>query len=199
MPRNTTGGSGHKKGKRGNGFRGMKATAAALDMLELIVTREKKGTLKPEERSALLELQVGRITKRLGNGWMDVYCQDGVERRSHIRGLLRRKKGGAFMEVGSIVVVALEEPLDELDSSDDEGFAPLASGASTKGYIVGLFDERAVGLLQKTRINPRVFASTVDEGEEADYFDRSEVAPEELSSKQRKAKRMDDEVDVDRI
>jgi len=205
MPKNMTGGSGHKKGKRGMGFRGRKAAAAAFDMLELLIAREKGGlaALKPEEHAALAVLQVGRITKRLGSGWMDVYCQDGHERRCHIRGVLRSKKGGAYMEVDSIVVVALEEPVDDLESSDDEGFiggGAAAADAAIKGYIVGVFDAAAVGKLQKTRINRRIFSLPAGAGAEVeDFFDRSEEPAADEGKKGRKKRGDDDEVDIDAI
>jgi len=184
MPKNMTGGSGHKKGKSGLGFRGRKAKEAAFDMLDLLIAREKGGVagLTKTEHEALSVLQVGRITRRLGNGWMDVYCQDGHERRCHIRGLLRSKKAGSFMEVDSIVVVTLEKPVDDLDASDDEGYIGGTANrkdAGIKGYIVGLFDDVSISKLQKTRINRRIFNLAAGAGEEMeDLFDRSEAVKE---------------------
>lgn len=188
-----TGGSGHKKRKGGISFRARKSKEAAFDMLELLIAREKGGLagLTKEEHEGLSLLQVGRITRRLGNGWMDVYCQDGHERRCHIRGLLRSKKAGTYMEVESIVVVALEKPVDDLDSSDDDGFIGGCANrkdADIKGYIVGLFDGPAVSKLQKTRINRRIFnLSAGADGEMEDLFDRSEEQKADV----------DEEVDID--
>ena len=200
MPRNMTGGSGHKRAKRGEKSGGLKAKAAALELLDVLIEREQLGLEKlaltkggNEKIEALKVLQVGRIVKRLGNGWMDVFCQDNKERRCLIRGLLRSKKSGAFMEIDSFVVVALEKPLDDLDDSDDEGnYAGGGAGGSSKGYIVGLFDEHAIGRLQKTTINKRLFQTAMGGGVVMeDIFDRSteeSAAVEEESAAGARAK-----------
>ena len=184
MKRNNQGGKAFKSQKKGGeSFRTKAAREAAGEMLELIVTREKKGlqALNEEEMRALLELQVGRITRKFGNGRFEVYCQDGKVRNCALRGLLKRK-GHCYVDLESLVVVTLSEPLETIDSSDDEGHfggGKAAEGAayrsqSEQGFIVGIFDARADALLRKTGINPRLF-KTVDAygNEEEDLFDRS--------------------------
>ena len=162
MPRNMTGGSSHKKQKKGAaGWRGAKAVSAADDMLSLILGRED-GSNSGQQEMELLVLQVGRIVKRMGE-WMDVYCEDGFERRCLIRGVLRAKKGGSFMDVGSIVVVALDRPEEDPEKPK-----------ITKGYIVGIFDGHLIGKLQLTNVNRRLFDMAAGGDALAeDYFDRS--------------------------
>jgi translation initiation factor IF-1 len=188
--RNTQGGKTFKSQKKGGeNFRTKAAREAAFDMLELILIREKKGiqALTYEEKTALLELQVGRITRKFGNGRFEVYCQDGKVRNCALRGLLKRKSA-CFVDLDSIVVITLSESLDELESSDDEGYfggGKIALGAelrsqSEQGYIVGMFDTYTCSLLRKTKINPRLFKVLDAYGNETDdIFDRSE---EEINS-----------------
>lgn len=222
MPRNTTGGSGHKRAARGDKKSGgRKAKQAAVELLDLIIEREtiglgqlaltKDGNAKIE---ALKLLQVGRIERNVGSGRMDVLCQDNVVRRCLIRGTMRSKKSGAYMEVGRHVVVALERPVD-LDESDDEGdLAPTHSTATSKvAYIIGLFDESDVGALQKTRLNKRLFQTVMDNGlVMEDMFERdgAEAEAEMMSAantraKERKAKKSaagggcDDDIDLSRL
>jgi len=162
MPRNMTGGSSHKKFKKGAaGWRGLKAVSAAEDMLDLVLGRDA-GKNTDQQEIELLVLQVGRIVKRMGE-WMDVYCDDGSQRRCHVRGVLRAKKGGAFMDIGSIVVISLEKPEENPEKPTQE-----------KGYIVGIFDANLLGKLQQSKVNPRIFdmAAGADAVAE-DFFDRS--------------------------
>ena len=188
MPRNMTGGSGHKRAARGEKRGAVKAHAAAFELMDLLMERDKLGLDKlaetkdgGEKIEALKCVQVGRIVKNLGSGWMDVYCQDSKERRCHIRGLLRSKKSGAYMGVGSFVAIALEEPMDDLADSDDEGWGkasrdrPAHAGDKDRGFIVGLFEDADVAALQKTRINKRLFATADGEVME-DLFDYGEPA-----------------------
>lgn len=166
---------------RSQGFRGRKALEASVDFLDVLVRREsiglrksvKEGGLKPLELAALAACQVGRITKMLGNGQAMVYCQDNMARRATIRGILRSKKGGAYMDIGSFVVVTLETPMTSLGESDDEGTIAPSRGGGGAAYIVGIFDTKDIGTLQRTRINKRIFAEVDAAGvEQEDYFDR---------------------------
>jgi hypothetical protein len=188
MPRNTTGGSGHKRAARGEKRGAVKAHAAAFELMDLLLERDKLGLERlaetkggDEKIQALKCVQVGRIVKGLGSGWMDVYCQDGKERRCHIRGVLRSKKGGAYMGAGSFVAIALEEPMDDLADSDDEGWGkasrarPAHAADKDRGFIVGLFDDSDVNTLQKTRINKRLFALADGQVME-DLFDYGDAA-----------------------
>ena len=172
--RNTQGGKAFKRGPKGgkDQFRATAALEAANELLDLIILREKVGLdkMKEKDRSALCELQVGRVCRKLGNGRMEVHCQDGTLRNCAIRGLLKRK-GACFIDVNTFVVVALAVPLDELDESDEEGVhgGGKVEGAKFKsnldhGFIAGIFDAAAATRLSRTNINPKIFVAT---GEDA--------------------------------
>jgi len=192
---NTQGGKGFKKQKKGgSGFRAKAAKDGAMEMLDLITARHN-GFVKmtAEERAeaeqALLEIQVGRINKKLGNGRFEVFCQDGVTRNCALRGLLRKNKGQCFVDVDAIVTISLAEPLEEMDSSDDEGSfgkgkSNIYNSKYEQGYIAGIFDAAAVRELRKTRITPRLFAirdATGEEVDEDEFFDRSDAAAAEAA------------------
>jgi len=157
-----------------NTTRGLKAKEAACDLLDVLIIREQKGLngLKSDEIAALQALLVGRVERRLGNGWCDVFCQDNKTRRCHIRGVLRSKKNRVRIDMNDVVVVALENPMTELGDSDEEGTIGISRGGGDKGYIVGLFGESDIGKLKKTRINPRVFTFVGMDGEKFtdDFF-----------------------------
>ena len=181
MKRNTQGGKAFKGMKKGGGnFRAEAAAAAANDVLELILLREKKGLalMTVEEQAALREILVGRVIRKYGNGRMEVYCQDGKSRNCVIRGLLRRK-GKCHIDVNSLIVVTLTVPLDDLEESDDEGRHGGGTVAAHKlradgGYIVGIFGDDAGAKLRKTHINPRLFNVADGTGAEMeDLFDHS--------------------------
>jgi len=158
MPRHT---------KSAQGFRGRKAEEASVDLLDVLIKREQVGLKKPankggltdEERLALSCCMVGRVTRMVGNGQALVYCQDNLERRCTIRGIMRSKKGkgGAAISVESIVVVALENPMTDLGESDDEGTIAPSKGGGGAAYIVGLFGDKDIGHLKRTRINKKLF------------------------------------------
>lgn len=187
---NTQGGKGFKKQKKGNtNFRAKSAKDGAEEMLGLITARNNGfARMTKEEREeaekALLEIQVGRINKKLGNGRFEVFCQDGIVRNCVLRGLLRKNKGQCFVDVHTIVTVSLSEPLEEMDSSDDEGTfgrgkSSIYNSKYEQGYIAGIFDAAAVKELRKTRITPRLFIVKDAAGEEVDedeFFDRSDEA-----------------------
>jgi translation initiation factor 1A len=73
--------------------------------------RKGKGTFaKPKELIYKDEGQeYGRVTKSLGNGFMEVHCFDGPDgtlRRAHIRGKMRKK---IWMGVNDIVLVNIRD------------------------------------------------------------------------------------------
>jgi hypothetical protein len=111
---------------------------------------------------------------------MEVFCQDKVLRNCAIRGLLKRK-GKCHIDVNTLVVIVLAVPLDEMDSSDEEGNhgGGKLSGSNCKsqaerGFISGIFDGPSADKLSKTRITPRLFNLVDSEGNEVEnYFDRS--------------------------
>lgn len=155
--RNTQGGSAFKKGKKGDeGFRAKAAREAADDMLNLITMDPKK--LKSEDHEALLYMQVARISKKFGNGRMEVYCQDGNTRQASIRGLLRRK-GQVFFDLDSMVVISLR-----------------ANDANCGADIIGLLNGRHVAILSKIdTLDKKLFFSSRlgNIVEEDDIFERT--------------------------
>lgn len=214
--RNNQGGKAFKsQAKGGMNFRTQAAQDAATELLSFIQAhdRDYKGMTpaqKAEAQTALLELQAGRIVQKMGNGRFMVSCQDGKNRNCALRGLLRRKNK-CFVELDTLVVVSLTEPLEELDSSDEEGnFGKGVSRAGAEhrsqtdqGYIAGIFDVRTAAELQKTRINPRLF-KVIDictGAEVEDMFDRSEAAggaeEEKVVPKKKKKRSDDDEVKME--
>ena len=213
MKRNTQGGKAFKsKAKGGMGFRAQAAQDAANEMLDLILARENgyagmTSSQRSAVENAMLEIQVGRVSRKFGNGRFEVFCQDGKVRNCALRGLLKRK-GQCFVDMDSLVVVTLSEPLEELDDSDNEGNfggGKARSGAehrshADQGYIVGIFDERIGGKLRKTRINPRLFKIQDNTGAEMDdLFDRSDSDFVEGEVTKKGKKSDDDEIDVDAI
>jgi translation initiation factor IF-1 len=184
MKRNTQGGKAFKRGPKGgkDQFRAASALAAANELLELIQARDKVGLdkLSAEDKAALCELQVGRVIRKLGNGRMEVYCQDGTIRNCAIRKLLRRK-GACYIDIDNLVAVALSVPLDELEESDDEGHygggAQAAGSKNDQGFIAGLFDVDTTSRLRKTQINPVVFG---DKDDLETLFDRSAGGASEM-------------------
>jgi initiation factor 1A len=188
MPRNTTGGKNFKKFKTGSeGFRARASREASDDMLDLWTRKERAedalaagdkkradALFKDEDREALRYMLVGRVVRRFGHGRMEVYCHDGKLRQCKIRGLLR-KKGQVFIDLDGIVVVSLREA--ESSSDEETGLGSSSASAETDGTsdIIGLFDDRQVALIRKTRINPRLFMSSGEDEPTEDLFDRSEV------------------------
>ena len=196
MPRNVTGGKNFKKFKTGSeGFRAKAAREAAEEIIDYIRKSELKGDSPKivadiaEAKEALKFMLVGRVVKRLGNGRNEVYCHDGNVRQCLIRGLLR-KKGQVFIDLGSLVVVSLREPLS---SSDDESGLPksVVKDGSTSD-IIGLLDEKHVAVLRTTGINKHVFSELAEEAE--DIFDRSDQVNAFINSKKE-----EEEVDINDI
>lgn len=54
--------------------------------------------------------EYAQITKMLGNGRVEVLCFDGVKRRAHIRGKMRKR---VWMAQGDIVLVTLRDFQDD--------------------------------------------------------------------------------------
>ena len=172
MPRNTTGGKNFKKFKTGSeGFRAKASREAADEIVDLVCKSEKQPEkLTAEDKEAMKSLLVGRVVRRFGNGRNEVYCHDGVNRQCVIRGLLRRK-GQVFIDIDSLVVVSLRNPLDS-SSEDELGVGKTVIDKGTAD-IVGLLDERHVAVLRTTNINKRIFSDSKEQ-ESEDIFDRSE-------------------------
>lgn len=203
MKRNTQGGKAFKsKAKGGTHYSTKAAQDGAQEMLDLIMARQDNfAGLKPEERlaaeRALLEIQVGKVVRKFGNGRFEVQCQDNKLRNCAVRGVMRRK-GKCFIDLDCFVVVSLTEALEELDSSDDEGNfgggkaragAEFRSGADM-GYIAGLFDAHTTEQLRKTRLCPRLFKVQDEQGNLVDdLFDRSGAEGGDLGDGETKDKK----------
>lgn len=194
MPRNTTGGKNFKKFKTGSeGFRARASREAADEIIELIRKSEKKPSeMTQEDKEAMKYVLVGRVVRRFGNGRNEVYCQDGVNRQCVIRGLLR-KKGQVFIDIDSIVVVSLRNPL-ESSSEDESGLGKSAVTDKDTSDIVGLLDDRHVAVLRTTNINKRIFSESKEQ-ESEDIFDRSEQVNAFIDSK----KPNEDDINLDDI
>jgi translation initiation factor IF-1 len=182
MPRNTTGGKNFKKFKTGSeGFRAKASREAADEIVDLVCKSEKQPEkLTAEDKDAMKSLLVGRVVRRFGNGRNEVYCHDGVNRQCVIRGLLRRK-GQVFIDIDSIVVVSLRNPLDSSSDDDELGVGKSVIDKGTAD-IVGLLDERHVAVLRTTNINKRIFSDSKEQ-ESEDIFDRSEQVNAFIESK----------------
>ena len=88
---------------------------------------------------------IGRVIKNLGDRNMMVYCNDGKERVSHIRGGLRKKT--AKIEIGDIVLVSLR--------SMEKG-----SVMENRADILAKYERETHSILKKTNgINPSLFLS----------------------------------------
>jgi translation initiation factor IF-1 len=186
MPRNVTGGKNFKKFKTGSeGFRAKAAREAADEIVDYVRKSELRGDSPKiladisEAKDALKYMLVGRVIKRFGNGRNEVYCHDGNVRQCLIRGLLR-KKGQVFIDVGSLVVVSLREPLSS-SSEDEGGLGKSAITDSGTSDIIGLLDEKHVAVLRTTGINKHVFSDQANDTE--DIFDRSDQVNAFIDSK----------------
>lgn len=185
MPRNTVGGKNFKKFKTGTeGYRARSAREAAEEMIDLIIRLERTpaARLTPEDVAASRLMFAGRVIRRFGHGRMEVFCHDGVTRQCRIRGLLR-KKGQVYIDINSYVVVSLREAAE---SSDEETGIAAGEAAAGTADIVGLFDDKQRGQLQKTGVNPRLFVIVGADGKEEkvgdDLFERSEDEEEALEA-----------------
>jgi translation initiation factor 1A len=116
---------------------------------------------------------IGRVIKNLGDRNMMVYCNDGKERVSHIRGGLRKKT--AKIEIGDIVLISLR--------SMDSG-SPLEN----RGDILAKYERETHGQLKKMKeINPKIFLTVEttgtkvenDDGFEFDYGSGDEKEDDE--------------------
>ena len=86
---------------------------------------------------------IGRVIKNLGDRNMIVYCNDGNERVSHIRGGLRKKV--AKIEIGDVVLISLR--------SMEEG-----SSLKNRADILAKYDRETHSQLKKTDgANPLLF------------------------------------------
>jgi hypothetical protein len=158
MPRNTTGGSGHKAQRNSEGSKARNNRCFVDDLLDDYMNEESTAGV-----------YVARVTRRMGSGRMEVFYQDekkhDVLRIVPMRGGLRGKgKKSVWVDTDSLVMVA-----------------ETGLGGATH-EIVAVFSELQVERLKRLRPNtdPRLFlkekaAEELDDGfiirEEEDEVD----------------------------
>ena len=174
MPRNVTGGSGHKAQRNSEGSKARNNRCLVDDLLDDIRRGER-----------LDDIQIGRVLKRMGNGRMEVFTmeevkEDDVESKGlkvvqrivPMRGGLRGKgKKTVWVDIDSLVMIA------------ETGLA------GTTHEIVAVFSPEQVARLRTLRpeMDERFFVKGGgDAAETGDGFEFDETAG-------------DDEVDVDNI
>lgn len=64
----------------------------------------------PLARRGLPRAEYAQVTRMLGNGRLEAFCFDGVNRLCHIRGKLRKR---VWIGVGDIVLLGLREFQDQ--------------------------------------------------------------------------------------
>ncbi len=173
MPRNVTGGSGHKSQRNSESSKARNNRNLVDDLLSDyadIEQRKKLGMYYDE----IKDVHVGRVQRRMGQGRMEVFysqtSQDAHEGKKTIdhniimplRGGLRGKgKKSVWVDPGSIVMV-METGL----------------GGTMTHEIVAVFNEEQVSRLKKIRPNmdPRLFVAAADnpEDEGGIVFERDE-------------------------
>jgi len=179
MPRNVTGGSGHKAQRNSECSKARNNRCLVDDLLDDIRTKEK-----------LEDVHVARVLKRMGNGRMEVFymvpteadeleeSKGGMKLVQQIvpmRGGLRGKgKKTVWVDIDSLVMIA------------ETGLA------GTTHEIVAVFSPEQVAKLRKLKpdMDERFFAKggSTDQAETGDGFEFDEKAGED-----------DAEVDVDNI
>jgi translation initiation factor IF-1 len=148
-----------------------------IDLLNLLQKTPKEKVLASDLEASRF-MFAGRVLRRFGHARMEVFCHDNVTRQCRIRGLLRRK-GQAFIDIDSIVVVSLREPV-ESGSDDETGLGGGGVDNGKGGDIIGIFDDRQKAVLQKMKVNNRLFTNLDEKGNEVeDIFDRSDLLQEE--------------------
>jgi hypothetical protein len=147
MPRNTTGGSGHKAQRNSEGSKARNNRCFVDDLLDDYMNNENTAGV-----------YVARVTRRMGSGRMEVFYQDekkhDVLRIVPMRGGLRGKgKKSVWVDTDSLVMVA-----------------ETGLGGATH-EIVAVFSELQVERLKRLRPNtdPRLFlkekaAEELDDG-----------------------------------
>ena len=155
MPRNVSGGSGHKSQKNSEGSKARNNRTLVDALLEDIRNGDStKG------------VYVGRVLKRMGSGRMQVFYTGpagAIEQIMPMRGGLRGKgKKSVWVDIDSIVMIT------------DTGLA------GTTHEIVAVFTESQIATYRKLLpdANPKLFfkttATTADSKEEDDLFEASE-------------------------
>ena len=169
MPKNTTGGNKAKKGSNKEGGKSKKNKKMVDDVLDDVSTNEITLT------SALSEIVVGKVDKKLGNGAFHIWLGGDRFVRAEIIGRMSGKGGKVWIDVGNLVVV---------DRGDKD--------SAVHAHIIGVFNSKQISRLKtmETGVDERFFSGAVGAGsdeEDGIEFDRTE---EKVDG---------DEVDVDAI
>jgi hypothetical protein len=188
MPRNTTGGSGHKSQRNSESTKVRNNRDLVDDLLSDyhdIETKKRQQIRMTEEEKIVAGVHVARVNRRMGQGRMEVFYtetredkDEGKRQTEHtriapLRGGLRGKgKKSVWVDTGSIVMVM------------DTGL-----GGAMSHEIVAVFNEEQVSRLRKIR--PDMDARLFVKGEVDDGDDKGIVFEA--------ASETDDEVDVDDI
>jgi hypothetical protein len=143
MPRNTTGGKGHRSGQNSESA----ATKKGGKIFEDLLSDIRSG----EELSGVF---IGRVTRKLGDGRMEVvyFSDDRMESvKAVIKGSLRgRSKRDAFIDVNSFVLL--------VDLGMDSG---------TTHEIMSVFTPQQIQILRKeAELDERLFAFENNKKEE---------------------------------
>jgi len=193
MPKNTTGGKGHKSGRNGE--------CGIAKKNRLVIESVVDDVLNDE---ILEDIFVARVMRKLGSGRFEVFYFDRHDHphqvQAVVRGAMRgRGKKSVFVEVNEVVIV------------HDNGLG----GGSSFEIIAVTTPEQAARLRKTERFNDRIFNKTIENPAEEpkytsvermdDLFDYSgtteEVEEAPSSKKQSKIAVIleNDEIDVDAI
>jgi hypothetical protein len=184
MPRNTTGGSGHKSQRNSESNKARNNRSIIDDLLSDYANVEERKKLGMYYEK-MDDVYVGRVNRRMGNGRMEVFCCDTrddehegkktVEKTliAPLRGGMRGKgKKSVWVEPGSLVLV-LETGL----------------GGAMSHEIVAVFSQEQVAKLRKIKpeLSPQLFIKGDGDGAdesgiifEAGSEDEGEVNVEDI-------------------
>jgi hypothetical protein len=180
MPRNTTGGSGHKSQRNSESNKARNNRCLIDDLLSDyadIENRKKLGMYYEK----MDDVYVGRVNRRMGNGRMEVFCSETREDPEEgmktvektliapLRGGMRGKgKKSVWVEPGSLVLVLA-----------------TGLGGAMSHEIVGVFNAEQIAKLRKVRpdLSPQLFVKGETDGadEGGIIFEASEDDGEEVN------------------
>lgn len=161
MPRNMTGGSGHKSQRNSESNKARNNRGIIDDLLSDYANVEERKKLGMYYEK-MDDVYVGRVNRRMGNGRMEVFCCDTREDEQEgkktvektiiapLRGGMRGKgKKSVWVEPGSLVLV-LETGL----------------GGAMSHEIVAVFNQEQVAKLRKIKpdLSPQLFVKGDTDG-----------------------------------
>ena len=135
-------GKGGKNRRRGKADGDMKRELTFKEDGQGIAAHFKSRSTRHQHEAALRSLLVfacsfpeyAQVTRMLGNGRLEAFCFDGVNRLCHIRGKLRKR---VWIGVGDIVLLGLREFQDQKVRSSHHMFF-----FHKKGCMLSLLSER---------------------------------------------------------